>query len=271
MEGEASGGASSEESGSDWRRSERRPGGEGGSELTDLRAGTRVSSLFPPSSRAFFAFRSTSHLAVPPPNNTSYLGHLALPMPPDFVPACPLEPARRSTLLQATPCLEVSPRQRRACLCCPLRNDRRPTTMSLSSLSPEASSLKEALERFVSERCVPAEPECEAHVAKFSGPDRWTLPAVPPALEVSVFTLCGVGRQRTTKLVVRPLFHVEQMPTALRAPPNPRSEQWTTCPPQRDRSVPPRDGRAPTAALSHFPNFTTDSRGGRANLIRRPA
>ncbi|KAL7536768.1 hypothetical protein ACHAWF_005557 [Thalassiosira exigua] len=55
--------------------------------------------------------------------------------------------------------------------------------MSLSSLSPEASSLKEALERFVSERCVPAEPECEAHVAKFSGPDRWTLPAVPPALE----------------------------------------------------------------------------------------
>ena len=132
-----------------------------GWERIDRPSGGDAGEFFIPALLArFFAFRSTSHLAVPPPNNTSYLGHLALPMPPDFVPACPLEPARRSTLLQATPCLEVSPRQRRACLCCPLRNDRRPTTMYLSSLSPEASSLKEALERFVSERCVPAEPEC---------------------------------------------------------------------------------------------------------------
>lgn len=55
--------------------------------------------------------------------------------------------------------------------------------MSLLALSPAASSLKEKLEKFVEERCIPAETECERHVAKFSGSDRWTPAAVPPEIE----------------------------------------------------------------------------------------
>jgi acyl-CoA dehydrogenase len=55
--------------------------------------------------------------------------------------------------------------------------------MSLLSLSPEASALKGRLEKFVNERCIPAEDECDRHIAQFSGPDRWTSAAVPPAIE----------------------------------------------------------------------------------------
>ena len=54
--------------------------------------------------------------------------------------------------------------------------------MSLLHLSPKASALKEKLEEFVNERCIPAEEEYERHVAQFSGADRWTLAAVPPVL-----------------------------------------------------------------------------------------
>ncbi len=54
--------------------------------------------------------------------------------------------------------------------------------MSLLHLSPKASALKEKLEEFVNECCIPAEEEYERHVAQFSGADRWTLTAVPPVL-----------------------------------------------------------------------------------------
>ena len=55
--------------------------------------------------------------------------------------------------------------------------------MSLLALSPEASALRERLEKFVNERCIPAEEEYDRHIAQFSGPDRWTPDAVPPAIE----------------------------------------------------------------------------------------
>jgi acyl-CoA dehydrogenase len=54
---------------------------------------------------------------------------------------------------------------------------------SLLDLSPELSSLKGKLEAFVNERCIPAEVDYERHVAKFSGPDRWSHAAVPPVIE----------------------------------------------------------------------------------------
>lgn len=55
--------------------------------------------------------------------------------------------------------------------------------MSLLSLSPKASSLNDKLEKFVNERCIPAEEEYERHIAQFSGADRWTYVAVPPVLD----------------------------------------------------------------------------------------
>ena len=55
--------------------------------------------------------------------------------------------------------------------------------MSLLALSPKAAALKEKLEKFVNERCIPAEKEYEDHINQFSGKDRWTLAAVPPVVE----------------------------------------------------------------------------------------
>jgi acyl-CoA dehydrogenase len=55
--------------------------------------------------------------------------------------------------------------------------------MSLFALSPKASALKEKLETFVNERCIPAESEYERHIARFAGADRWTSSAVPPVIE----------------------------------------------------------------------------------------
>ncbi|KAL3801898.1 hypothetical protein ACHAW5_008684 [Stephanodiscus triporus] len=55
--------------------------------------------------------------------------------------------------------------------------------MSLFALSPKASALKEKLETFVNERCIPAESEYERHIARFAGADRWTPSAVPPVIE----------------------------------------------------------------------------------------
>jgi len=46
--------------------------------------------------------------------------------------------------------------------------------MSLLALSPKASLLKEKLEKFVNERCIPSEKEYEEHINQFSGKDRWT-------------------------------------------------------------------------------------------------
>eukprot|EP00579_Thalassiosira_antarctica_P021805 CAMPEP_0201958400 /NCGR_PEP_ID=MMETSP0904-20121228/5574_1 /ASSEMBLY_ACC=CAM_ASM_000553 /TAXON_ID=420261 /ORGANISM="Thalassiosira antarctica, Strain CCMP982" /LENGTH=441 /DNA_ID=CAMNT_0048503735 /DNA_START=118 /DNA_END=1443 /DNA_ORIENTATION=+ len=54
--------------------------------------------------------------------------------------------------------------------------------MSLLALSPTASALKEKLEAFVNERCIPAEKEYERHIAQFSGTDRWSPNAVPPVI-----------------------------------------------------------------------------------------
>ena len=55
--------------------------------------------------------------------------------------------------------------------------------MSLLSLSPTASTLKGKLEKFVNERCIPAEVEYEHHINQFYAEDRWKLAAVPPVME----------------------------------------------------------------------------------------
>lgn len=54
--------------------------------------------------------------------------------------------------------------------------------MSLLSLSPGASILRDKLEKFVNDSCIPAEEEYERHISQFSGADRWTSAAVPPVL-----------------------------------------------------------------------------------------
>ncbi len=53
---------------------------------------------------------------------------------------------------------------------------------SLEILSPEVQSLKEKLERFVIERCQPAEIEFENHLENRVGSERWTADAVPPCI-----------------------------------------------------------------------------------------
>ena len=55
--------------------------------------------------------------------------------------------------------------------------------MSLLALSPKASILKEKLEKFVNERCIPGEKEYEEHINQFNGSDRWTSAAIPPVIE----------------------------------------------------------------------------------------
>ena len=55
--------------------------------------------------------------------------------------------------------------------------------MSLLTLSPKASTLKEKLEKFVNERCIPAEEEYEHHINQFYAKDRWKFAAVPPVME----------------------------------------------------------------------------------------
>ena len=55
--------------------------------------------------------------------------------------------------------------------------------MSLLALSPQSSILKEKLEKFVTERCIPGEKEYEEHINQFSGTDRWTSAAIPPVIE----------------------------------------------------------------------------------------
>lgn len=54
---------------------------------------------------------------------------------------------------------------------------------SLSLLRPEVSALKERLDRFVEEECIPAESEYYAHIEARHGKDRWVLDAVPPCME----------------------------------------------------------------------------------------
>ena len=56
-------------------------------------------------------------------------------------------------------------------------------TMSLLALPPNVAALKEKLEKFVNERCIPAEKDYERHIEKFSGADRWSIAAVPPVME----------------------------------------------------------------------------------------
>jgi len=55
--------------------------------------------------------------------------------------------------------------------------------MSLLALSPQASVLKEKLEKFVTERCIPGEKEYEEHINQFNGSDRWIPAAIPPVIE----------------------------------------------------------------------------------------
>lgn len=55
---------------------------------------------------------------------------------------------------------------------------------SLLYLRPQVAELKLRLDAFVTEECIPAEAECDAHLAARHGSDRWTLDAVPPCLAV---------------------------------------------------------------------------------------
>ena len=54
---------------------------------------------------------------------------------------------------------------------------------SLQYLRPEVARLKERLDRFVEEECIPAETEFHDHLANRHGADRWTVDAIPPCVE----------------------------------------------------------------------------------------
>eukprot|EP00548_Thalassiothrix_antarctica_P007453 CAMPEP_0194142046 /NCGR_PEP_ID=MMETSP0152-20130528/11378_1 /TAXON_ID=1049557 /ORGANISM="Thalassiothrix antarctica, Strain L6-D1" /LENGTH=435 /DNA_ID=CAMNT_0038840861 /DNA_START=10 /DNA_END=1314 /DNA_ORIENTATION=+ len=54
---------------------------------------------------------------------------------------------------------------------------------SLSRLTPEIERLRIVLEKFVIEKCQPAEHEYEAHMENRVGRDRWTIDAIPPCIE----------------------------------------------------------------------------------------
>ena len=55
-------------------------------------------------------------------------------------------------------------------------------SFSLQFLRPEVARLKERLDRFVEEECIPAEAEFHAHLQGRHGKDRWTPEAIPPCL-----------------------------------------------------------------------------------------
>mmetsp|Transcript_13761 Transcript_13761/g.22772 ORF Transcript_13761/g.22772 Transcript_13761/m.22772 type:complete len:436 (-) Transcript_13761:1074-2381(-) len=54
--------------------------------------------------------------------------------------------------------------------------------MSLLRLSPEIQALKAKLDKFVIEKCQPAEVEYELHMTNRVGRDRWTMDAIPPCI-----------------------------------------------------------------------------------------
>jgi len=55
--------------------------------------------------------------------------------------------------------------------------------MSLQELSPEVQALKNKLDDFMENHCIPAEVEFEAHMKQRFGKDRWTMDAIPPCVE----------------------------------------------------------------------------------------
>mmetsp|Transcript_15856 Transcript_15856/g.22366 ORF Transcript_15856/g.22366 Transcript_15856/m.22366 type:complete len:452 (+) Transcript_15856:230-1585(+) len=55
--------------------------------------------------------------------------------------------------------------------------------MKLLSLSPEIQQLKNKLDRFVQEECIPAESKYEEWMSQRSGAQRWTDDAIPPIIE----------------------------------------------------------------------------------------
>ncbi|KAL7579810.1 hypothetical protein ACA910_021942 [Epithemia clementina (nom. ined.)] len=54
---------------------------------------------------------------------------------------------------------------------------------SLTYLRPEVADLKQRLDCFVEEECIPAEEEHAAHLRERYGADRWTIQAVPPCVD----------------------------------------------------------------------------------------
>lgn len=54
---------------------------------------------------------------------------------------------------------------------------------SLSRLSPEKEALRTKLEKFVLERCQPAEKDYDDHMRNRVGKERWTIDAIPPCIE----------------------------------------------------------------------------------------
>ena len=61
--------------------------------------------------------------------------------------------------------------------------DEHTNTHSLSYLRPEVAALKDRLDVFVRDECIPAEADYLHHVAQFHGQDRWTVDAIPPCLK----------------------------------------------------------------------------------------
>lgn len=55
--------------------------------------------------------------------------------------------------------------------------------MSLLRLSPEIEAIKVKLDKFVKDRCQPAEREFDLHLKNRAGRDRWTMEAIPPCIE----------------------------------------------------------------------------------------
>lgn len=55
--------------------------------------------------------------------------------------------------------------------------------MSLEELAPEVQALKDKLDAFVKDHCIPAEAEFEMHIKSRFGEDRWTMDAIPPCIE----------------------------------------------------------------------------------------
>jgi acyl-CoA dehydrogenase len=90
--------------------------------------------------------------------------------------------------------------------------------MSLQELTPPVQALKDKLDAFVAEHCIPAEAEFEAHLKSRFGKDRWTMDAIPPCVERLKKTAKSLG---LWNLFIPP-FLAENVPSHL-APSRPLS------------------------------------------------
>lgn len=85
-------------------------------------------------------------------------------------------------------------------------------------MAPQVQALKEKLDAFVKDRCIPAEAEIQAHIKTRFGEDRWTMDAIPPCIERLKQTSKSLG---LWNLFIPP-FLAETVPSRL-APSRPLS------------------------------------------------